>query len=100
MNSFSDVASAFLSRPGVETSRMFGSAGLKAGGKVFAMEVKGALVVKLSKARAEELVRGGEAAVFDPGHGRPMKQWIAVHAASDLNWRALAEEAFVLVSMQ
>jgi TfoX/Sxy family transcriptional regulator of competence genes len=98
VNSFSEVASAFLSRPGVETSRMFGSQGLKTGGKVFAMEVKGALVVKLGKAHAEELVGGGEASLFDPGHGRPMKQWIAVPAASRLSWGELAEEAFDLVS--
>jgi TfoX/Sxy family transcriptional regulator of competence genes len=98
MNSFSNVASAFLSRPGVETSRMFGSEGLKTGGKVLAMQVKGALVLRLSKALAEQLVGSGKASVFDPGHGRPMKQWIAVPATSDLNWRAPAEEAFDLVS--
>ncbi len=43
---------------------MFGADGLKAGGKVFAMEVKGALVVKLSAARAEAMVQGGRRSVL------------------------------------
>lgn len=73
---------------------MFGADGLKAGGKVFAMEVKGALVVKLSAARAEAMVQGGQAQCFDPGHGRLMKQWVVVGAGSDLSWSELACEAF------
>jgi TfoX/Sxy family transcriptional regulator of competence genes len=98
VNTFADISAAFLGRAGVEPSKMFGSDGLKAGGKVFAMQVKGALVVKLSKTRAEDLVAGGKAQVFDPGHGRPMKQWISVLQGSTLDWLALADEAFGLVS--
>jgi TfoX/Sxy family transcriptional regulator of competence genes len=79
---------------------MFGSEGLKVDGKVFAMEVKGALVVKLSAARAQVVVSGGQAQVFDPGHGRPMKQWVSVPADTNINWCALAEEAYGLVSMK
>jgi TfoX/Sxy family transcriptional regulator of competence genes len=98
VNTFADISAAFLGRAGVETSKMFGSDGLKVGGKVFAMQVKGALVVKLSKIRAEDLVTGGEAQVFDPGHGRPMKQWIAVPEDAGLDWLVLAQEAFAVVS--
>jgi TfoX/Sxy family transcriptional regulator of competence genes len=93
---FDDLSRTFLSRPGVETSRMFGSVGLKVAGKVFAMQVNGALVVKLSNSRAADLVASGQAQVFDPGHGRPMKQWIRVPPGPD--WQPLAEEAFALVS--
>jgi TfoX/Sxy family transcriptional regulator of competence genes len=98
LNAFSDVRTSFQSRPGVETTRMFGSEGLKVAGKVFAMEVKGALVVKLTAARAQELVNVGQAQIFDPGHGRPMKQWVSVSANSGQNWCALAEEAYAVVS--
>jgi hypothetical protein len=98
VTTFADIGAAFLGRPGVEPSKMFGSDGLKVRGKVFAMQVKGALVVKLSKTRAEELVKGGKAQVFDPGHGRPMKQWIAVPEHAAVDWVELAEEAFGLVS--
>jgi hypothetical protein len=39
------------------------------------MEFKGQLVVKLSKERALALVTSGQATVFDPSHGRPLKQF-------------------------
>ncbi len=42
------------------------------------MEVKGKLVVKLSAERATELRDAVFAEAFDPGHGRPMKQWVAI----------------------
>ncbi len=97
-NTFETVKSLFLSRQGVELSRMFGSQGLKINGEVFAMEVKGQLVVKLSADRAVQLVAEKKANIFDPGHGRPMKQWIAIPAATELDWRALAGEALALVA--
>jgi TfoX/Sxy family transcriptional regulator of competence genes len=48
---------------------MFGSSGLKVGGKVFAMSVKNELVVKLPRERVDELVAAGAGSRFDPGHG-------------------------------
>lgn len=96
-NTFAAVKAALLPRHGVETSRMFGSEGLKVSGKVFAMQVKGQLVVKLTADRAAQLVAAERATTFDPGHGRPMKQWIAVPATTELDWRVLAEEAMALV---
>jgi TfoX/Sxy family transcriptional regulator of competence genes len=83
--------------PGVSTGRMFGSEGLKIGERVFAMEVKGKLVVKVSAARAAELQAAGLAKPFDPGHGRLMKQWIAVDSAARIDWLDLAREALALV---
>lgn len=72
---------------------MFGSPGLKIGGKVFAMLVKGKLVVKLPKDRVEALVISGEGEYFDPGHGRLMKEWAAIKSASKKEWLSLAEAA-------
>jgi TfoX/Sxy family transcriptional regulator of competence genes len=92
-NDYTEICREHLADAAVETSRMFGTDCLKVGGKVFAMEFKGQLVVKLSKDRASALVASGQANVFDPGHGRPMKQWIAVPASSALDWQALAVEA-------
>jgi TfoX/Sxy family transcriptional regulator of competence genes len=92
-NDYAEICREHLVDPEVETSRMFGTDCLKVGGKVFAMEFRGQLVVKLNKDRAAALVAGGQAAVFDPGHGRPMQQWIAVPASSPLSWQALAAEA-------
>lgn len=93
MSGFTQIVDAFASEAAVEVSRMFGSDALKAGGKVFAMLVKGRLVVKLSASKAEELIAGGVASAFDPGHGRPMKQWVAI--APEHEWLPLAREAFV-----
>lgn len=50
----------------VSQSKMFGSSGLKVGGKVFAMLVKGKFVVKLSKERVNALVTSGDGEYFDP----------------------------------
>lgn len=65
-----------IALPAVTTSRMFGTDRLKVGGKVYAMVFKGALVVKLSRPRAESLVAEGLAFVFYRGHGRPMKHGV------------------------
>lgn len=80
----------------LETGKMFGSTTLKRNGKVFAMEVKGSLVVKLVEARAAALVGSGAASFFDPGHGRPSRQWVSVPPSSPLEWGALAAEALEL----
>jgi hypothetical protein len=44
-------------------------------------------------------VASGSGERFDPGHGRLMKEWLAVEsAASDDAWRDLATEAEAFVS--
>lgn len=72
---------------------MFGSEGLKVADKVFAMLVKGRLVVKLPAARVDELIADGVGDRFDPGHGRLMKEWLAVGRQANVDWQALANEA-------
>jgi hypothetical protein len=73
--------------------RAFGSTSLKTDGKIFAMLVKGGLVVKLSAARIEELVADGTGDRFDPGHGRIQKEWLAVRDSDPGQWHALATES-------
>ena len=94
---FAKVVAALDGEPGVSRGRMFGSEGLKVGKSVFAMEVKGKLVVKLSVERAAELRDAGLADAFDPGHGRPMKQWVAVDTRANVDWLTLSREAFKFV---
>ncbi len=60
---------------------------------------KGRFVAKLPHARVDELVRNGTGEYFDPGHGRPMKQWIAISGSASL-WIALAKEARDFVAAQ
>jgi len=50
---------------------MFSSSNvLSVNGKIFAMLVRGKLVVKLPKQRVDELVAARVGTYFDPGHGR------------------------------
>ena len=78
--------------------RAFGSTSLKTNGKIFAMLVNGRLVVKLDRRRVDELVASGAGGRFDPGHGRLMKEWLAVESASDDVWTTLATEAEAFVA--
>jgi chaperonin GroEL len=76
----------------------FGPGSLRTGGKIFAMLVGGALVVKLPKARVDALVEAGKGTRFDAGKGRPMKEWVVLddsHSAAQ--WLELAREARVFV---
>ena len=71
----------------------FGSTALKIDGKIFAMmSSKGQFVVKLPKDRVNQLVRLRRGEYFDPGHGRPMKEWLALEGAAR-SWLELAREA-------
>jgi len=87
------VADAFADVSGVSRRRMFSSENAFAvNGKIFAMLTRGMFVVKLPKERVDDLVDAGKGQRFDPGHGRLMKEWIAVEAGA-LPWVALAKEA-------
>jgi hypothetical protein len=73
---FAPVAAAFAGDRRVSRRKMFRSGSvLSVDGKIFAM-----------------LARGK----FDPGHGRLMKEWIAV-GAGRADWIALAKEAYRFV---
>lgn len=72
------------------------SYGLKVKGKIFAMFGRGKFVAKLPRHRVNELVSGGIGERFDPGHGRLMKEWIAIEAHKE-SWLELAKEAYKFV---
>ena len=71
----------------------FGRGSLKYRGKIFAMFVRGHLVLKLPEARVAELNTAGEGAAFDANKGTPMREWLSVHPRSRLDWLSLATEA-------
>jgi hypothetical protein len=94
---FAPVVKAFKADRRVGLGRMFSSkAVLNVDGKIFAMCVKGDLVVKLPRARVEQMTAAGVGRPFDPGHGRLMKEWVSV-AAGAAPWVALAREARAFV---
>jgi hypothetical protein len=76
----------------------FGSSTLQVNGKIFAMVSPAeCFVVKLPKQRVDALEAAGEGQKFDPGHGRLMKEWLALHPTSRQDWLALARESLCFV---
>ena len=76
-----------------------GNVVLKVTGKIFAILSDDRLVVKLPKARVDELVTAKKGVYFDPRRdGRLMKEWISV-ADRKAPWLELAKEAHRFVKM-
>jgi hypothetical protein len=97
--SYEAVAHELLADPAVVTGKLFGHPCLKIGGKVFACEHEGELLIKLPTERLEELKAGG-ARDFMP-MGRKMGGWVKVpepDADPVATWTDLAEEAKAFVA--
>lgn len=76
----------------------FGSTGqLKVDGKIFAMLVKGKLVLKLPRESVDALVESGDGERFDAGKGKPMHEWLALSPTSKKPWVTLAGQAMAFV---
>ena len=67
-------------------------------GRIFAMLVRGALVVKLTTARVEELVASGRGKPFHASQGRVMRAWVTIEGFEQDVWLRLAREAHVFAS--
>src|SRR5690242_16436436 len=99
---FATIIEELLNHPGVThpaEGKAFGSSGLKIHNKIFAMLVRGSLVVKLPKARVDTLVAAGDGERYDPRQdGRLMKEWLVLNPTSQEDWLALAKEAVEFVA--
>ena len=71
----------------------FGRSALRYDGKIFAMLVRGRLVLKLPASRVTALIRSGNGVAFDANKGTPMREWLSLDPACDLDWLSLATEA-------
>jgi hypothetical protein len=71
----------------------FGRSALRFHGKMFAMLVRGQLVVKLPATRVDALVDDGEGVRFDANKGTPMKEWFSLDPGSTVDWLPLSHEA-------
>ena len=83
------------SHPGTMVGQMFGAPCVKRDtGKVAFCSWQGDVVFKLvaEDARTAALALDG-AALFDPGMGRTMREWVLVPAAHSDHWPALAERS-------
>jgi hypothetical protein len=97
---FENLIDEFVGEPGVTppgASHGFGSHALRVEGRIFAMLVRGELVVKLPAARVDALVEGGDGTRFDANKGTPMKEWLALDRDSSLPWAGLVREALAFV---
>jgi hypothetical protein len=70
----------------------FGRSALRYRGKIFAMFVRGRIVLKLPADRVAALVASGAGVPFDANKGTPMKEWLSLDPESDLDWLTLATE--------
>jgi len=96
--SFATISDRLLREPGVDEGTGFGAnPGLRVGGKIFAMLVRGELVLKLPAARCEVLVFADAAVPFDRGQGRPLREWVVVSDEIESDWPALARESLEFV---
>lgn len=90
------VADVIAAHPELRPGSMFGMPCLKRpNGKVVAGHWKdGGVTVKLTDeaARGEALALDG-VELFDPGMGRPMREWVLVPEALANRWRELVERA-------
>ncbi|HYK26686.1 MAG TPA: hypothetical protein VEV61_01865 [Streptosporangiaceae bacterium] len=71
----------------------FGRGALRYKGKIFAMYVRGELVLKLPADRVTALIKSGNGRAFDANKGTPMREWLSLSPDSDLGWNKLANEA-------
>ena len=93
---YEDLVVELLGTAGVTPPRGgggFGRSALRFQGKIFAMLVRGRLVVKLPAPRVNALVGAGAGVRFDANKAAPMREWLSLDPDSGQDWLALAREA-------
>src|ERR1700722_13740595 len=78
----------------------FGRSALRYRGEIFALLVRGQLVVKLSPVRVAPLVAAGHGGHFDANKGTPMREWFTADPDSAISWSDLAAEALAFAGGQ
>lgn len=98
---FWDVAEPFLASGRLVEGTMMGHQCLRsAADDQFVATVErssGALVVKLPRARVDELIAAGDGAPFAPA-GKVFREWVAVPTFDERAWTGLVEESMAFVA--
>jgi hypothetical protein len=97
---FAALIDELLGIPGVTPPRGgsgFGRSALRVENKIFAMLVRGDLVLKLPSRRVDALIAAGQGSRFDANKGTPMREWLRLDPESALPWPPLAREALEFV---
>jgi hypothetical protein len=100
---YADLVDELTGVPGVDPpggGRGFGRTALRYEAKIFAMLVRGRLVLKLPADRVDELVGGGDGVHFDANKGTPMKEWLSLDPQSEHDWLPLAHEALTFARVR
>lgn len=98
---FDDLVHVYLDRIDVSLEKVFHNDVLKVNNKIFAMVVRGQLVLKVPANQASSLIATSEAVAFEPRNGRKMKEWIAVdpsRSKTDQRWDELVAIAYGYVA--
>ena len=93
---YEDLVDELVGMPGVTPPRGgggFGRSALRFDNKIFAMLVRGRLVLKLPAERIDALIAAGAGVRFDANKGTPMKEWFSLDPGSRQPWLPLAREA-------
>lgn len=95
---FAAIDEALGGEPGVEEGTGFGTGlGLRVGGRIFAMLIRGQLVLKFPAPRCDQLIAAG-AQRFERGKvGQPMREWVVLDTSGGEDPVALAREALAFV---
>lgn len=100
---FDELAAEYEGRSGVTVGQTWHNPGLKVNNKIFAMLVRGQLVLKLPAGQTAELIAAGVGTAFEPSPGRKMKEWVCLDPpvrAKDDSWRRLIADAYTFVGAQ
>jgi hypothetical protein len=93
---YADLVDELVGLAGVTPPRGgggFGRTALRFQNKIFAMLVRGRLVLKLPAGRVDALIAGGDGVRFDANKGTPMREWFSLDPQSGRAWLPLAREA-------
>ena len=96
------IEARFIGRPPITRSakKGFAEGGLMTSGKLFAVQRKDDLLLKLPAGRVEALVATGQGAPFSASGGRVMREWVLVQPEAAGEWLSLAREAEAFVREQ
>jgi hypothetical protein len=92
-----DAVAMGLAEAGVTQGSMFGMPCLKVERKMLAGLYGDAMTFKLPPGPREEALALDGAVPFDPGMGRPMKEWVVVPLTHADAWPRFAEQALEYV---
>ena len=88
---YDDLVDELVGSAGVTPPRGgggFGRTAIRFQNKIFAMLVRGRLVLKLPAERVDALIGAGDGVRFDANKGTPMKEWFSLDPESGRAWRS------------